>query len=131
MAGPLMLEKLPPLADEKCCRRNIEPEKCVPRGSDVRLTARKTRFPIVSTHSPPKSGDFCATALLPSIAIKRMSRKGLIDLPKRTMRRIINCAHCVATIGQNELKAAIYRCSHRAGRDSRGAHDHHCGRGGP
>src|SRR5689334_20391527 len=127
MAGPLMPEKLPPFSDEKCCGRSIEPEKRVPPGSRVRLTARKIRFPSVSTHSPAKSGDFCATASLPSIAIERISRKGLFDLPKRTMPRIINCAHCVATIGRNELKAAIYRCSHRAGRDSRGAHDHHCG----
>src|SRR5689334_13066049 len=126
-----MLEKLSPFADEKCCARSIDPEKCAPPESGVRLTARKIRFPSVSTHSPAKSGDFSATAFLPSIAIRRTSRKGPFDLLKRTMWSIINCAHGVATIGQNELKAAIYRCSNRAGRDSRGAHDHHCGRRGP
>jgi hypothetical protein len=84
-----MPEKLPP-SDEKCCGRSIEPEKRVPPGSGVRLTAMKIRFPRVSTHSPAKSAGFCATASLLSIAIKRMSRKQLFDLPKRTMRRIIN-----------------------------------------
>jgi len=56
-----MFDKEAPSLVEKCWGRSKEPVKLAARsGAGVKVTVKKTRFPILRTQFPAKFGDGCA-----------------------------------------------------------------------